>query len=285
MKLAIAVIAYNPDQSVFYRIKEYSRLADVIVFDNSDVPALDKTNKEHITYYERSDKGNIGMSGALQRIFERCENTYDYVLTMDQDTDFKNEDIQVMMSFVEQDVENKLVGVYCPNNRKIYNGKKGIIYGPKHISKDEIKNVHFSMTSCSLVRCDILHQLNLTDLFIGYVDNELCYEVLCEGLKIKMLGFVCMNQRVGKTLNANFYNMKLHVDRLSTIRYRYMVRNNLLLQKKYKKNRDFRRELRINLIRIILNILIGEKGKLKKIKASLDGFKDFKNGKKGKIGD
>lgn len=283
MKIAIAVITYNPDNCVVERINKYSKLDySVLVFDNSEEKIDPKIALLSNKYWHNGT--NIGMSGALKQIFQYTEGKYDYVLTMDQDTEFNNSDINALIEVAKHDNEKNQIGIYCPNNRKIYRGKNGtFLYGKKHISETGNMYVRFSMTSASLVNCDAIRDIKFEDLFIGYVDNDLSYELLKKGYKIKMIGSICMNQHVGKTLIGNWYNKIFRIVNLSDERYYYMVRNNLYLQNKNKINRRVKMELKFNLIRILINILIGENRKIRKIRFCFYGWKDFKKGELGKI--
>ena len=155
MKFAIAVILYNPDQKALDKLYKYSEITDVLVFDNSENYEVDHDIKSISKLYTHDYNGNVGMTGALKTIFDYGRDRYDYILTMDQDTEFSNESIHQMIEYVKQDEERSSVGIYCPNNRKIYNGKTGEVFGKMHIPESKIKDVHFSMTSCSFVNCKV----------------------------------------------------------------------------------------------------------------------------------
>ena len=101
-------------------------------------------------------------------------------------------------------------------------------------------------------------------MFIGYVDHEICFNVLSNNKKIKMIGDVIFNQEVGDIVRSNIYNRLFHVVRHKDIRYQYMFRNNLFLTNRFKTNAHIKRKLRRDRVRLIINILVGEKKKLKK---------------------
>lgn len=284
MNFGIGVILYNPDKFVYERLKEYRKVTNYLfIIDNTETKnEISNEIKKNFPLYHRSGK-NEGMSVALNKIFdEALLKDIDWVLTMDQDSDFSNDSIEKMLNLIKN--EQAEAAIYCPNYRKIYIDKDGNDYfGPYAIDKTKIKEVSFSMTSGSFCRMsDIKDVLPLVDLFIGYVDNDLCLELLQNKKKIKMIGSIGFSQRVGSEVTANFYNKFFRIVHHNELRYYYMTRNNLFLQRKYNKNKFFKRTLLKNLVRIHINILLGEKNKVKKIKYSYKGYLDYKNGENGK---
>ncbi|MBO0437907.1 glycosyltransferase [Vagococcus fluvialis] len=285
MKFGIGVILYNPDEFVLDRLIEYSSITETIyIYDNTEGKNIfsEKISQLFSNYF--SFNKNLGMSEALNKIFESSiEDNLDYVLTMDQDSDFSKESINNMLTFIKAN-SNDSVSIYCPNYRKIYLGSDGSDHFGKYaIPLTENKSVNFSMTSGSFCKIDeIKTVLPLKDLFIGYVDNDLCFEMLSNNKQILMVGNIGFSQRVGSPVKATLLNKFFRVVHQNELRYYYMTRNNFELQKKYKDSPKIRKQLVKNLIRIYINILIGERNKIKKIKASHEGYVDYKNGELGK---
>lgn len=284
MRLAIGIIVYNPNNLVLERVKKYLQVTNhVFIYDNSEEPGdISKQIEKKVDYYI-NEKNKSGLTGALTELFNVSKNKrMDYLLTMDQDSDMSNESIYEMLKFIENcDEEN--ISIYCPNYRKIYGDGDKESFGKIAIKKDENKYVNFSMTSASFCKVDDIYEiLPLSNLFIGYVDNEICYSLIKNNKKILMIGSIIFNQRVGNSVKGTKYNKFFNVLNHSPKRYYYMTRNNLYLQEKFDNEIKIRRELRISLLRIYFNIVIGEKNKLEKIKYSFKGYKDYKNGKYGK---
>lgn len=286
MKFGIGVILYNPDIAVIDRLKEYNDLTNnLIIFDNSvSTNEISEEISDNFKYYHRNSS-NVGMSGALNYIFNKAmELELDILLSMDQDSDFLNVKIKSMLNIMSKDVSDE-VAIYCPNYRKLYTDvKSGVeVKSNLKINSNVNKNVNSCMTSGSFYRMKMLKNIGkLDNLFIGYVDQDICYNLISKGYKIQMIGGISFNQRVGKPVESNFKNRLLRVIRHTNDRYYYMIRNNLYLQKKYMNNREITSELRRGMLRILLNIVIGEKEKNEKIKACIKGRRDFKNNTMGK---
>lgn len=287
LKFGIGVIVFNPDEKVIARLLKYeSYTKNIIIYDNSvDNNAVSEKISKLFKYYYKNGENN-GMSGALNLIFNKSiEFDYDILLTMDQDSEFSNENIDLMLHKMTNERQNN-TAIYCPNYRKLYfdkNTNKEIASQAK-ININENKNVLSCMTSGSFYKVKFLEGLlNLEDLFIGYVDQDICYNLISRGYKILMIGSISFDQRVGGEIKNNVINRLFKVLHHTNSRYYYMIRNNLYLQKKYKNNHQIVSELKKGIVRILFNIVFGEKDKFEKIEFSIYGMKDFKNGILGKI--
>lgn len=287
MIFGIGVIVYNPDMQVLERIKKYHQLTKyVIIFDNSENITDINKSIEAVSdeYYFRAE--NIGMSGALNQIFKvSIEINLDILLTMDQDSEFDKEEIKKMLYYISKS-KDKNIAIFCPNYRKLYKDTYGNpVPGKFSIAQKENKNVSFSMTSGSFMKVSLLEQLlPLSDLFIGYVDHEVCYKLVENNKRILMVGNIFFDQEVGELVNNNLFNRFFRVVHHKKIRYAYMFRNNMYLSDLYKKNRAIKKQLYFNRIRLLFNILIGEKNKLGKFYSCYKGVRLYKKGKFGKIG-
>lgn len=284
MKFAIGIIVYNPDSLVLKRIEEYFKITDQLyIYDNSEVLNDNSKNIKKLSNKYYWGKNDTGMTGALNYLFSTAKDQgIDYLLTMDQDSEFPNNDILRMLNLIENG-NNSDISIYCPNYRKIYDNNGRDEYGNTKIEMDLQRFVNFSMTSASFSKVnDIYPLLPLSDLFIGYVDNEICYSLIAKGKKILMVGSIVFDQRVGYTVKSNYYNRFFKVVKHSPSRYYYMTRNNLFLQSKFKHNKKIKKELIFSLLRIYFNIIVGETNKVEKIKKCVKGYRDYKNGQFGK---
>ena len=262
MKLCIGVIVYNPDRLVLERIENYKEVCDkIILYDNSEV--INSVSRELSKKYEYyiSDKNNNGLSMAIDYFFcKSIDFKCDVLLTMDQDSDFSNDNIRKMMRKIQEDDDDHYA-IYCPNYKKVYLDKyKNKILGSPKITIGLDKDVDFSMTSGSFYKLkfhDYFYPIN--DLFIGYVDHEICFNVLKNNKKIKMIGEIIFNQEVGDLVTNSFYNRKFHVVRHKELRYEYMFRNNFFLTERFKSNHLIRKKLEKDRVRLLINIFLGGK--------------------------
>ncbi len=284
MKFAIAIVFYEPEDDAFKRIERYvTQFNKCLILDNSS-----KSNEDRIAYIDGVEykwlKSNMGLSIALEQAFRwGYENEVDYLLTMDQDTDYYEADINNMKHFI---TEHPGFAVYCANWSKIYWSRelKEKIIGKMFIPKNETKKVINCMTSGSWMQVSaVMEILPLKNLFIGYVDTDISYKLYQKGRTMICVGNSYMEQQIGKKVHGIPINMLLRKILNSKERYYYMSRNNLYLQKMYKKDMILKKDLVINRTRIFLNILIFENEKLEKLRYWIKGIKDFKKNKYGAI--
>ncbi|PXV91448.1 GT2 family glycosyltransferase [Lachnotalea glycerini] len=285
MKFGIFVLLYNPEiNEVIMRLKKYSQIfGSFLVVDNSQEDYSENLNKElpSIKYHTMNE--NKGISKALNYAFKWAyKEEIDFLLTMDQDSEYPNEEIEKLLHYIETYYEEN-VGIYSANYKKIYyNVKKDMMMCSNLSLKwDEVKDVKFCMTSGSFVNINAVQRaLPLDNYFVSYVDVDLSMWFLENGYKLKRVGNSVFQQQVGNMVNANKLNMIFHVLHHNEKRYYFMTRNNFYFKSKYKKYKlyAFKR-----LIRIYVNILLGEKNKIKKIKASYLGYLHYKQGVMGDL--
>lgn len=289
LNFAIAIIVYNPDENVMRRIEIYNKITpNLIVIDNSDRPSKFENNfKKNCTWYVRMNE-NFGMSVALSKVFEIAwANHFDFLLTMDQDSEFSKDKISEMLNYIKNHNDNQ-IAIYCPNYCRLFWNKNTNEFEPTKLAipENSVQETDFSMTSGSFFRVSTMVDLvPLTNYFIGYVDNDICFSLLNKGFKIVRVGNINFEQQVGSKVNNSIYNRNLHVLHHKDIRYTYMIRNNLLLQQKYCSNLIFRKTLRKSLLRSVINIIVGERYKLKKLSACVRGYHLYKRGDLGVIGE
>lgn len=289
MKFVAVIIFYNPNQDAVDRIKVYSQeFNEVLIIDNSDVTNADVESVllQHSNCLYKKMNGNEGMAKALNYSFSwAIKNNFDFILTMDQDSIYNIENIKNMKNYIEENFEDS-VGIYSSNYSKLYyDKKKKDFIALKPVIKDtEIKSVEFCMTSGSYVNVNALKKIGpLPDYFIAYVDNYLSAQLIQAGYKLLRVGCSYFAQQVGGVVQANLLSKLFRVLNHTDVRYYYMVRNNFLLKSHF--NRDFKLRFKstVGLFRIILNLILFENDKVKKIKASKSGYLDYKNDVKGKI--
>lgn len=287
MKFGIGVILYRPDEKVRERIETYSRISDyVFIYDNTE-RASELAMNEYLNrsnYY--SNNKNNGMSKALEWIFRMSvQNEIDILLTMDQDSDFSADNINKMLDYIHN-CSRENVAIFAPNYCKLYFDSKTQteVSGNLKIDTNEERLVNFAMTSGSFYKVTLLKKiLPLDDLFIGYVDQDICYMLIQQGYRVMQVGSIVLKQRVGGQVLDNWFNKTFRVLHHTKERYYYMTRNNLLLREKFRKNPEIYKELKLGLLRIFLNIILGEKKKIEKFYYCYIGNKDFKKRFSGSI--
>lgn len=277
IRIGIVVILYYPNEHDLLLIQKYKDIfTDILLFDNTP---LDYIDYEFSKEYQHVINGkNLGMSKALEYAIIWAANLkLDYLLTMDQDSNFPIEDIKKIIKVIMEN-RNPDIAIFCPNYQKEYFDKKTkrIMLSKTKIAYDKNLFVTKCMTSGSVMKIEIIKKLlPLDDLFIGMVDDDISYKLITDGYKILMCGQVVFEQQVGKQIEMNIFRRLLHANILSVERYYFMGRNSRYLLKKYHKYPNIIKSILIIRIRIFLNILLCEENKTKKMESWLNGTKNW----------
>lgn len=271
------VILYQPNDNVNENINTYLPFVNKLyVFDNSE-PASNKIlpNEKIIVIADNQNKG------IAERLNQACKlaqaDGADWLLTMDQDSYFSEDNLSLYKKVFEQfDDKDKtaIIGVeynHKPNNKII-----------DWIDSDAL------ITSGSLVNLKLNNKLGGFDeaLFIDDVDGDYCLNTIANGYRSILFNNVYLNHSLGTiSVHRSFKNFKktnrvLH----SPIRMYYAVRNYLYLEKKYKHLLPQLPIIRKKTLqnRLKNNLFYG-KNKLQLVRFILLAFYHYKKGKMGKL--
>lgn len=222
MNIAGAVILYNPDDCIIENINSYLPiLKKLYIVDNSTKPCefLDKIKSIKKVEYISMD-GNKGIAKALRVATEQAiEDGFEYILSMDQDSKFPTGDFDIIKDYISNnDLSN--IGVICINytNSNI-----------KKISNDKTLtiNVDDTISSGSIVVLKNYAQINgyNEELFIDYVDNDLCYQFREKGFEIVLFPNIFLDHKLGNVKHVKFLWYNKDIVMHSPLRYYYMYRN------------------------------------------------------------
>lgn len=286
-RYAITVICYNPDSNVPARIQMYSKIfSQVLVLDNSD------TNKylhnmqfaDNVLYYDMH--GNQGMSQALNIAYKwGMEQKFDYLLTMDQDSNYSKDNIDNMISYIEDNASSD-VAIYVANFAKLYKDLKTdhLVPGKPVMEKHSVREVSMCLTSGSFVNLKAIKKiLPLEDYFIAVVDNFISTELINKGYRLLRVGNSYFEQEVGIPVGNTWFNRTFKIVHHTPVRYYYIFRNGDYYREKYRKNKKLLIRSHIGRLRLIFNILVAEENKIQKLKACLQGDRDYKKRVLGKV--
>ncbi len=291
MKYAVAVVLYNPSISVEEHISVYLSVSffyKVYIVDNSDDENINLSNvilsNNRVQYI--SMNGNKGMSIALTAAYNiAMEDGMDFLLTMDQDSQYTKSNIEKMIRYIESN-NDPSIAIYVANFAKIYwdhNYKKKII-GEYVVGDNEIKNVSMCLTSSSFVRLTAVKELlPLENFFIGYVDNMISAELIERGYILVRVGESKFEQQVGYPVVYSKWNERLRIVKHSSTRYYYMYRNCFYYMKRFSYNKKIKNKCVLMRLRYLFNILLVEEKKICKLRACYYGYKDYKKGVLGPI--
>lgn len=273
-KIAGVVILYNPGNDTLDNILTYNdNLDTLIVMDNSDFPnewlVKELRTISKVQYIKNSE--NMGIAYPLNRALEMTKEHYQWLLTMDQDSSFKEGEFSKYIKNLET--------IDCD----VY-GLTPIFCGDRVSLKDEDRSIiEHCITSGMLLKIQAAITVGGFDelLFIDAVDDEFCYRANVAGMgKIIRDNTIMLNHSIGAPKMHRLLGIKNYeTDNHNYIRKYYMFRNYLYVGKKYPEKKKFYRSVLIN---NFIKILLGEKDKKRKIKSAILGYKDYIQGNMGK---
>jgi len=188
IRMAAVIVIYNKDiaESIAcQRIKTaYKDNLDVLIVDNSTEPNDNGTACERGNFTYVSMHGNKGLSKAYNAAIDICQNKYDLLIFMDDDTELTAEYFQVLEESCRkyQDVD-----IFAP----IVYGQDGVIYSPNEFhflrsyfiknEDEDISQERFNAISSMLaVRMRVFDGYRYNEnLFVDQVDQN----IFCEQRK------------------------------------------------------------------------------------------------------
>ena len=268
MKLMALIILYNPDSNALNNVKrlvesKYYNL--VYVLDNSNNDNLIKEDN-HVIY--KCYHKNMGIAYALKDgLNYSLVNNYDYCLTLDQDSIFPFEKMGDILPHLEKHL--------CLNT-----GIVALNYNDKYKSKKDEMYLKMIITSGNFINIKNYKEIDgfNEELFIDYVDYDLCRQFYYKKKKIVVLTNISIKQKIGNPIYKRILFFKLKSMNASTIRYYYRFRNLLYCYKNNKKF-FFKNLIKENITILIMRLV--EDNKKEKLQMIKKGKKD---GKKGLLG-
>ena len=281
-KIAACVILYHPKKEDLDNLKSYMNKVSILyVFDNTE-------NKSNLEYFENienvlyfSDLENQGLSIRLNQACKLAINDgYEYLLTMDQDSSFNDENLDKYLESVANYKDKENVNVY------------GIEYN-KNDLKDNFpyyEEVDHVITSACIMNLKVFDKVGGFDesFFIDSVDIDYCYAGLVKGYKNIKFTNLFFEHSLGESFIrgsiTSLYFHKKTVKIHSGVRIYYMYRNLLYMEKKYTDSlHHFSKKLKKNQLKHIKRCVKYSDNFIKTCKIIIKAKKDFKNNRMGKI--
>lgn len=278
MKLLTIIVLYHPDIDVL--LNEIDSLkndsSEILLFQNAKLTEheksrifdhLDEAYKKKIQIVGAGN--NIGISGALNFAIEwAVNNSFTHLLTMDQDSCFNPGGLALFKHRVNLLSELKNIGIYSAN--PVINKKA--MY--ERCTEDICYEID-TITSGSIFSVALLQSFGGFDdsLFIDAVDYEFCYRIFsAEKKRAVILTDILLHHEFGYPAEIGF---GLVSENYSAFRTYYIIRNHIVIWKRYPKL--FRPEYKVRLVRThiiirFLKIILGEKDKINKLKAITKGI-------------
>jgi rhamnosyltransferase len=280
MNIAGVVILYHPDiEQLSDNIQTYlNGLKQLYVYDNSEskTPGLEeallKINPSIQYHYFNA---NEGIAKRLnQAIAQATSNQYDYLLTMDQDSSFKDGDFDKYKLSIQSSGDSNVAqfGVNCQPDFTL--------------PKDEPEEALTLITSGSILNVSLAKHIGPfnEDLFIDFVDAEFSYRVIQNGYTNLMFSNIVLNHALGTLVEGRGlgnFKKSMRIIHAPT-RVFYIVRNGLYLLFKAQGLTSSMKKDVIRCIKIIKNDLIYNPELLAVYKNLFSGISAFLMNRMGK---
>ena len=289
-KIAAIVVTYNPDEGLNKSTKSLIKQVDsIIMVDNgSNDEGKEIINKIKNKYGEKIEvifnEENLGIATALNKgVKYALNNDYKWILTMDQDSCAEENMVKIMLETYYAIDENERKDILSLFPTFIDRGIESL---DKNNENVKYEYVDAEITSGNLLKAEVFEKAVFFDdsLFIDMVDTDYCMRLNELGIKMIRISGAILNHSIGNSKQVKKLFGTFNTSNHSATRRYYMTRNRFYTWNKYKNlnsftlNRDkklFKKEF--------VKIILGEDDKLNKVKMVLKGYKDYKNGVRGKL--
>jgi rhamnosyltransferase len=280
MNIAGVVILYHPNiQQLSENIQTYvSGLKQLYVYDNSETktPGIEEAlNKINPSIQYKFFNANEGIANRLNQAIEQASfQQYDYLLTMDQDSSFKEGDFEKYKSSIQSSNFNKVAqfGVNCQPDFTLPN--------------DQPEEVLTLITSGSILNLSLTRNIGPFNeaLFIDFVDAEFSYRLIHKGYANLMFSNIVLNHALGTLVEGRgLSNLKKSMRIIhAPTRVFYIVRNGLYLLFKSKGLTSVMKKDVLRCIKIIKNDLIYNPQLFSVYKNAFAGIYAFMTNRMGK---
>ena len=234
-KICAIIVTYHPDNQVFENLENiYKQVDKIVIVDNTpaqEVEILQKITENYSEVEIIYNADNLGIAKALnQGVKYAIEESFDWVLTMDQDSTLTENMVANMFVAYDKYEKKEQVGILSP----IYLDKftKNLSYK----GEKEILELEAGLTSGQLVKTELFEKCGFfrEDYFIYHVDTEYCLRIRKHGYKILQIKSAILLHEEGKQTKHSFLWKKglITTNHSAFARY-YITRNTIFLMKEY----------------------------------------------------
>lgn len=261
------VTSYYPDiQELAANIQSYLPYLDqLIIWENT--PARDSEIKNIVNYID-SDKVEIHTTGAnegLGKPFNEAAHLalvaeFDYLLTMDQDSRFHNDDFKLYLQLVDNKKDDS-ISAFAPNRSMIPEKSNDFF---------EIRSV---ISSGAIYPVSVFRKIGFfrDDFFMYMIDIEFCFRASNAGLRSYCVLPVQLHHAEGYKVKNRW---GLIINNYSAQSTYYIIRNTILTWKLYPKMTSEREKVSFYKYKMFYRILklIFENDRFRKFKAIIMGY-------------
>lgn len=265
-------VLYNPTEEIFKNINSYLDGIDKLYLVDNSEKENNYLKEQLIKFSSKIEyikmNGNEGIAKALNVAKNKAiDEKFSWLLTMDQDSKFENDNFIKMLELAKK-IFNEKIAIFSP-----FHKMSNSIF-----VDDEITEKERVMTSGNLLNLKIAREIGDFEesFFIDEVDHDYCHRIRNKDYKIIVLNKIILSHNLGNIKKYRFFSVTNH----NYIRRYYITRNKLYMSKKYSflKKKYFK-----EILKDTIKIILSEKDKIKKLKMTCLGIRDFKNGITGKI--
>lgn len=266
--LAGVVVLYNPGSDIVSNIKTY--------IDNVDkLYLIDNSPQNNRNYFLNDDvynnkieyifnNKNEGVAVAINKGATLARDAgYQWLLTMDQDSSFNK--IYEMLSYIKNDPESKVVGIYSPFHDT----------GTRESPSEVVTYVRSVMTSGNILNLEAFFKIGMADerFFIDCIDHDICETFIQNKYFIKRLNFCKLKHALGNEIKiVNDKEITNH----SPFRRYYITRNTFYyVEKHFIKNPVGSMKYFKSFLGNTLSCFLYESQRKEKLNFMLRGLKDY----------
>jgi len=275
------VVTYQPAAYLRDNLDALARQsATLFVIDNGSENAAEVESLTHTaggTLIKNST--NLGIAAALSQAARAAlDGGYAWLATFDQDSRLAPGTIQALLDLRERHPQRERIGIVAPSHRDRGAGRD------YHLPFDVIEEgpdwriVRTTITSGSLISTEVFRRIGLFDdaLFIDAVDHDFCLRCRRAGFLILEGKHQVLEHSLGDVVAKRVLGLPVMFTNHSPTRRYYMTRNPLAVYGRYL-GFDPIWSLRgyAHLLVSTVLVLLYERERRAKLKAVLDGVRDF----------
>ncbi|MEJ1239085.1 glycosyltransferase [Chryseolinea sp. T2] len=270
--IAATVVLYNPADDVFENVSSYAgQVAKVFVVDNStryNETLIQRLRAlPNVVYLNNG--GNLGIARALNAGAAAAQGSYNYLLTMDQDTALTFDFVSRLATGFQTHTSAAIIAPLYTQ--------------PNNTSGKAFETVAFTMTSGNILRLDAYKKAGpfMDELFIDHVDHEYCLRLRSHGYSIVQDNSVFIAHRPGNVIGGRVLSRDISFSSHSPLRFYYFVRNGFYVSRLYQAQfPDYGKFFRKQLMKEFAK-LIFESRKGLRIKYFFKAWRDYRSNNLG----
>jgi rhamnosyltransferase len=226
-KILASIVTYNPDIEILKKnIHSFSDdVLQILIVDNNSLNNDEILRLQNNNIKVISNKTNVGIAKALNIALEFADKfDYDYLLTMDQDSYFDSKGCVVLLDgFIDDNI-----AIVSPSLLDVNSGNLNSV-------NDLFEKIFTTITSGSLCSVKILVNIGgfMNELFIDYVDIEICLRLQKKGFTILRSKDCILNHQLGESKVYSFLGFNFISTNHYPLRRYYYARNKVFIYRKY----------------------------------------------------